>query len=87
LIKEDRTPIDLEPYISGKRQMMMKCRGFDNSGCGKQIDITKQYISCETQNNLRKKSPDYRAGCDELVIFPKKCDSCQTDSNKGGVQK
>lgn len=87
LIKEDTTPIDLEPYISGKKKMGMKCRGYDNSGCGKTIDITKEYIQCETQNNIRKKAPDYRSACDELVIHSKKCDSCKTVSNKGSVQK
>jgi len=75
-------PKDLSPYILGKKKMFMKCSGFDGSGCGIAIDITKQYIGCETQNNLRKQSPDYHPGCDELVIFPKKCDVCEDIKNE-----
>lgn len=75
---EDRTPVDLEPYISGERIMQMKCKGFDGNGCGKPIDITKEYISCETQNNIRKQDPQYREGCDKLYIFPRKCDECKS---------
>lgn len=79
---EDRTPVDLEPYKTGKKKMMMKCRGFDNSGCGKEIDITQEYITCETQNNIRKLDPQYREGSDKLYIFPKKCENCTTKNDK-----
>jgi len=64
-------PIDLEPYKSGKRKMMMKCW---HEECENEIDITKDYISAETQNNLRKTSPKYNPGCDELVIYGRECE-------------
>jgi len=76
-LKGEREPIDLTPYISGQKKMFMKCHGFDGSGCGKDIDITADFIAVETQNNLRKTSPDYFPSRDELVIPSRKCEVCQ----------
>jgi hypothetical protein len=68
----EREPIDLEPYITGKRAMMNTCYK-----CKQKKDMTKDFIVVETQNNLRKQSPDYNAGCDELVFFSWTCQDCK----------
>lgn len=63
--------IDLEPYKSGKRQMMFRCSHDD---CKEDVDITKEYISMETQNNIRKQVEGYNPACDKLYIFTRYCD-------------
>ena len=69
--------IDLEPYRTGKKTMYMKCSTFSGGGCGKKIDITKEFIGMEEQNTIRKKWPDYRPGSDLLCLSPRLCEECK----------
>lgn len=62
--------IDLEPFIKGEHRMMFGCSW---EGCKEKVDITKEYISMEQQNNIRKQAPDYNPGCDKLYIFTRYC--------------
>ena len=62
--------IDLEPYKTGERKMMFLC---SHEGCSNKIDITKEYISMEEQNNIRKQAPHYNPACDKLYIFTRYC--------------
>ncbi len=69
----EREPLDLSEYIAGTRTMWMTCWKCKVN----KTDITKDFISAETQNNIRKKSPDYNPACDELVIFSRTCEDCK----------
>lgn len=71
-MKGEREPIDLEPYKKGERKMMNKC-----DRCEEKKDMTEDFIMIETQNNLRKESPDYNAGTDELVFLGWICRDCK----------
>lgn len=62
--------IDLEPYKTGKRQMMFRC---SHEGCKENIDITKDFIVMEEQNNIRKQVKGYNPACDKLYIFTRYC--------------
>ena len=70
--------IELEPYETGKKKMMFRC---SHEGCTNRIDITKEYISMERQNNLRKQVPDYNPACDKLYIFTRYCLDHEVISN------
>ena len=61
---------DLEPYETGQKKMMMHCH---HKGCPNNINITKEYISMEKQNNIRKQASDYNPACDKLYIFSRYC--------------
>lgn len=63
--------IDLEPYRNGERKMRFGC---SREGCLEKIDITKEYIIMEEQNNIRKQAPDYNPACDKLYIFTRYCE-------------
>lgn len=62
--------IDLEPYKKGNSKMMFRC---SHEGCTNKTDITKEYITMEEQNNIRKQVPDYNPACDKLYIFTRYC--------------
>jgi len=62
--------IDLEPYESGKKQMMFRC---SYEKCTENIDITKSFIIMEKQNNIRKTVKGYNPACDKLYIFTRYC--------------
>lgn len=63
--------IDLEPYKKGEKKMMFEC---SHKGCKIDVDITKEYISMETQNNIRKQVEGYNPACDKLYIFTRYCE-------------
>ena len=63
--------VDLEPYENGDKKMMYRC---SHGGCDGKIDITKEYIGMEEQNNIRKQAPDYNPACDKLYIFTRYCE-------------
>lgn len=60
--------IDLKQYEDGKKKMMITC---SHKGCNEKKDITKEYISVEKQNNIRRKSlgDKFDPACDELIIY------------------
>lgn len=78
----EREPIDLEPYKTGKRFMMNTC-----DHCHKKKDMTKDFIMVETQNNIRKTSPDYNPACDELVFLGWVCDDCKKKEHEEYLAK
>jgi len=67
--------IDLEPYRNGERQMMFTC---SHDGCTNKVDITKEYITMEEQNNIRKQVDGYNPACDKLYIFTRYCEEHST---------
>lgn len=66
--------IDLEPYRNGERKIRMGC---SHDGCSNKIDITKDYITMEEQNNIRKQVEGYNPACDKLYIFGRDCEEHQ----------
>ena len=51
--------------------MRIRCH---HKGCKNNIDITKDYIVMEEQNNIRKQCKGYDPACDKLYIFGRKCE-------------